>query len=136
MPHVSSKKLDPKLLEKLSRKLLAVLEKAQNKQSFSSVVNELFTSTEKIMLAKRLAIILMLSSRVPQHKVVDILKVSPSTVAKTSLQIEIGKYKNILKISKKEKMDIEKLVWNILTVGGIMPPKVGRKYWKKYSKIK
>ncbi len=87
------------------------------------------------MLAKRLAVILMLANNIPQHRVVDILKVSPTTVAKTSLKIEIGKYEAILKTSKKEKLDMEKLVWNILTVGGIMPPKVGRKYWRKYSKI-
>jgi uncharacterized protein YerC len=134
MPHISSQKLDSHLSAKLFKKLLAILERAQSKQSFSSVINELFTSTEKIMLAKRLAIVLMLASGTPQHKIVDILKVSPTTVAKASLRIEIGKYEVILQISKKEKVDLEKLVWNILTVGGIMPPKVKGKYWRKYSK--
>ncbi len=133
MPHVSSKKLNPKLLEELFGKLLAVFGQAQNKRYLKEVTRELFTRTEKIMLAKRLAIVLMLANNTPQHRVVNILKVSPTTVAKTSLGIEIGKYDAILKISKKEKTDIEKLVWNILTVGGIMPPKVGRKYWRKYS---
>ena len=135
MPHISSKKLNSQLLKKLFGKLLTVLRQAQNKKYLSLVVNELFTSTEKIMLAKRLAIILMLANSTPQHKIVDILKVSPTTVAKTSLGIEIGKYEAILKISKQEKLDMEKLVWNILTVGGIMPPKVGRKYWRKYTKM-
>lgn len=134
MPHVSSKKLNSRLLEKLSGKLLAVLGQAQNKKLLSVVTNELFTRTEKVMLAKRLAIILMLANNIPQHRVVEILKVSPTTVSKTSLGIDIGKYTAILKISKKEKIDLEKLVWNILTIGGIMPPKVGRKYWRKYSK--
>lgn len=134
MPHISSKKLSPKLTGKLFSKLITVLGKAQNQQSLSLITNELFTSTEKIMLAKRLAIILLLAKNIPQHRIVETFNVSPSTVAKTSLGIEIGKYNTILKISKKEKLDIEKLVWNILTVGGIMPPKVGRKYWKKYSK--
>lgn len=134
MPHISSKKLSSHFSEKLFRKLLAVLGQAQNKQSLASVVNELLTPTEKTMLAKRLAIILMLESNTPQHRVVEILKVSPSTVAKISLKIEIDKYTAILKISQREKIDLEKLVWNILTAGGIMPPKVGRKYWRKYSK--
>ncbi|OGI59525.1 hypothetical protein A2814_03280 [Candidatus Nomurabacteria bacterium RIFCSPHIGHO2_01_FULL_38_19] len=134
MPHVSRKKLSSKLSGKLLNKLLAVLGRAQNKKYLSMVINELFTYTEKIMLAKRLAIILMLANNIPQHRVVKILKVSPSTVAKASVRIGIGKYKNILEVSKKEKMDIEKLVWNILTVGGIMPPMVGKKYWRKYYK--
>ena len=134
MPHVSKKKLKSHLLKKLFEKLLAVFEQAQSKKSLPSVLNELFSRTEKIMLAKRLVIILMLESGTPQHKIVDILKVSPTTVAKMSLKIEIGNYRAILKVSKKEKVDIEKLVWNILTVGGLMPPKVGKRYWRKYKK--
>lgn len=135
MPHVSSKKLSSELTGKLFGKLITIFGKAQNQQSLSLIINELFTSTEKVMLAKRLAIVLMLANNIPQHRITEILQVSPTTVAKTSLMIEVGKYNAILKISKKEKLDIEKLVWNILTVGGIMPPKVGRKYWRKYSKI-
>ena len=134
MPHVSSKKLDSGLSEKLFKELIVIFGKAQDKKFLSLVMNELFTETEKIMLAKRLAIVLMLSSKTPQHRVVEILKVSPTTVAKTSLGIEIGRYKSILKISSKEKTDIEKIVWNILTAGGIMPPRHGRKYWTKHFK--
>src|SRR3989338_2701406 len=127
MPHISSKKLDEKLLEKLFRKLIVVFEQAQNKRYMTEVTKELFTETEKIMLAKRLAIILMLSGNTPQHKIADVLKVSHTTVVKMSLGVKIGKFNSILKISKEERVDIEKLVWNILTVGGIMPPKIGRK---------
>ena len=134
MPHVSGKKLDPMLLEKLFGKLLMILNQAQNRGHLSTIVNELFTSTEKIMVSKRLAIILMLSSHTPQHRIVDLLKVSPATVSKMSLKKEIGKYKVILKISQKEKSSIEKLIWGILTAGGIMPPKIGRKYWMKHIK--
>ena len=134
MPHISSKKLDISLREKLFGKILEIFEQARDKKSLSLVMNELFTETEKVMFAKRLAIVLMLASSTPQHRIVEILKVSPTTVAKTSLGIEIGKYKAILKISKNEKTDIEKIVWSILTVGGVMPPKIGRKYWTKHFK--
>jgi len=131
MPHVSSKQLDSVLSEKLFTKLLVVFGQAQNKNSLSKVINELLTPTEKTMLAKRLAIILMLKSHTPQHKIADILKVSPSTIARISLDAEIGEYDSILKISSREEADIEKLVWNILTVGGMMPPRAGKKYWTK-----
>ena len=134
MPHISSKKLDLILMQKLFGKLLNLLDKAHDKKSTSKVLNELFTETEKIMFAKRLAIILMLSSKTPQHRIVAVLQVSPSTVARASLMVEIGEYKAILKVSIKEKTDLEKIVWSILTVGGVMPPKVGRKYWTKYIK--
>lgn len=136
MTHISKRKLNFRFLEKLFGKLVSIIGKAQDKQYLSMVIDELFTSTEKIMFAKRLAIVLMLSNNIPQHRIVEILKVSPTTVAKTSLRIEAGKYTMILKISKKEKVDIEKIVWQILTIGGIMPPKVGRRYWTKYSRNK
>ena len=135
MTHVSSRKLEKDFLEKLFSKLVSTLGKAQTRNSLTSVTNELLTPTEKIMFAKRLAIVLLLSSKTPQHKIVDLLKVSPTTVAKASLGIEIGKYKNILKISSQEKIDLEKIIWTILTAGGFMPPKVGRKRWSKISKM-
>ncbi|MFA5888958.1 MAG: Trp family transcriptional regulator [Candidatus Paceibacterota bacterium] len=134
MPHVSSKKINPALLEKLFNKLITVFSRAKDNKSMQSFIDEILTPTEKIMLAKRLAIILMLSGKTPIHKIADTLMVSPTTVIKMSLEIEVGKYNSILNISKNEKDDIEKIIWNILTVGGIMPPKIGRKYWKKYSK--
>jgi Trp operon repressor len=133
MPHVSKIKIDPKFSEKLFKKLISILGKAQAKNYLPIVISELFTKTEKIMLAKRLAIILLLSDNIPQHKITDVLKVSPTTVAKISLQIKIGKHKTILAISKKEKIDLEKIVWDILTLGGMMPPiaRIGGKYWLK-----
>src|SRR6186997_315053 len=127
MPHISSKKLDEKLLENLFGKLIIVFEQAQSKKYLKEVLRELFTETEKVMFAKRIAIVLMLTSSTPQHKIVDILGVSPTTVAKMSLEIEIGKYKTILKISKEERVGLEKIVWAILTAGGIMPPKAGKR---------
>ena len=134
MPHISSKKLDSILMQKLFGKLLTLLDKAHDKKSTSKILNELFTETENIMFAKRLAIILMLSSKTPQHRIVEVLQVSPSTVAKTSLLIEIGKYEAVLKVSTKEKISLEKIVWSILTAGGVMPPRLGRKYWTKHFK--
>ena len=134
MPHVSSKKLNKDFSEKLFRDLIDIFGKAQDKKLLSAVLGELFTSTEKIMVAKRVAIVLMLASKTPQHRVVEILKVSPTTVAKASLGIEIGKYKTILQVSKKEKINLEKIVWNILTAGGIMPPKAGHRYWLRSSR--
>ena len=129
MPHVSSRELNQKFLGELFNKLFSILGKGERKGLLSSVANELFTPTEKIMLAKRLAIILMLKSNVPHERVSQVLQVSPTTVSKMSLGVEIGKYKAILKVSQKEKLDIEKIVRNILTVGGIIPPKAGKRYW-------
>lgn len=134
MPHISSRKLDQVLLDKLLKKLVLIIGKAQDKNSLSPVLKELLTRTEKIMLAKRLAIVFLLSKKIPQDKISDLLKVSPTTVAKISLKMEMGKYNNILKVSAKEKFDLEELIMGILTLGGLMPPKVGKRYWVKKNK--
>ncbi|TSC70814.1 MAG: Uncharacterized protein CEO12_190, partial [Parcubacteria group bacterium Gr01-1014_46] len=134
MPHISSKELDKELSDKLFNDLILILNKSQNKKLLSGVVNELLTDTEKLMLAKRIAIVLLLNSKIPQLSISEILKVSTSTITMISLKMEIGKYNSILKTSQREKIDLEKIIWSIMTVGGLMPPKIGKKYWRKYAK--
>lgn len=134
MPHVSKRKVGQKVLNKISVQFINIFIKSQNNRRLASLFNELFTPTEKIMFSKRVAIVLMLKNSIPQHRIVEILKVSPTTVARMSLDVEIGKYDLIIDTSKKEKIDIEKLVWNLLTAGGVLPPRNGRKYWTKFSK--
>src|SRR5258708_14418 len=109
MPHVSSNKLSLPLQDKLYKKLLQIFSQAHKKKNFSLVFQELLTDTEKIMFAKRIAIVLLLESDTPQEKIVDILKVSPTTVSKMSLQVEIGAYANTIKNSVKEKAEVEKI---------------------------
>lgn len=134
MPHVSGRELDSKTFRKIFDKLTKTLEKAQEKGKFLPVFNELLTDTEKIMFAKRLAIILMLMGKTPQHRISEALMVSPTTVNKISLGIEIGRYDSILSVSKANSIDLERVVWHLLTAGGIMPPRIGGKYWRKYKR--
>lgn len=134
MPHVSGRELDSKTFHKIFDKLIKTLEKAQKGGRLLPVLNELLTDTEKIMLAKRLAIVLMLRGKTPQHRISEALIVSPTTVNKMSRDVEIGRYDAILSISKAGSIDLERIVWHLLTAGGIMPPRVGGKYWRKYKR--
>ncbi|MEK7147780.1 MAG: Trp family transcriptional regulator [Patescibacteria group bacterium] len=131
MPHVSPRKLDKETLDKIFRKFISVLENAQSKKKFASVLDELLTDTEKIMLAKRLAAALLLFGNTPQHRITESLILSPTTVSKISLKIEIGKYNSIKSISAKEKVDLERVIWLLLTAGGVLPPRAGGRYWRK-----
>jgi Trp operon repressor len=130
MPHVSKRKLDEETLDVIFKKLIVVLEDAQHKKKFATVLSEILTSTEKIMLAKRITIVLLLFGEIPQHRIAESLHVSPTTVSKISLRVELGKYDSIRSISKKEKIDLEKIVWLLLTAGGVLPPRAGGKYWR------
>ena len=131
MPHVSKKKLDKKTRGKLFSKLLTVFGHAQNHRDLAHLFDEILTETEKIMLAKRLAMVLMLDSDIPWHRIAEALSVSTSTVTRYSLGVEKGRYDFIRNISKKDKTYLEKIIWLLLTAGGILPPRVGRKYWRK-----
>src|SRR3989338_4094214 len=131
MPHLSKKKLDKETLKKISGKLVAILERAQNQKKLAPLLDELLTATEKIMLAKRLAVVLMLSGDTPQHRIAEALLVSPSTVTIISLGIAMGKYDLIGSISEKDQIDLEKVIWLLLTAAGILPPRAGHKYWRK-----
>lgn len=73
----------------------------------------------------------MLSKEIPQHRIVAILKVSPSTVAKMSLKLRLGKYDAILKAFERKNSGLIEFLEYLLSGGGLMPPKYGRGRWKR-----
>ena len=133
MPHISKQKLKRETLRQLDKKLVSTFESAYKSRVFTKVFRELFTRTEKIMFAKRLTIVFLLSKEIPQHRIVDILKVSPSTVAKMSLKLENGKFETIIKTTKK-KNELVNFIEFLLTAGGTMSPIAGRGRWKRIFK--
>ena len=86
------------------------------------------------MLGKRLAIIIFLYQEIPQHRIADALYVSSSTVARMSLNMEIGKYDSILELFTTKKSDLIDLIEFFLTAGGRMPYRAGRGRWKRIFK--
>ncbi len=131
MPHVSRNKLDKKTRRKIFEKMIISFGHNKNDKERAQFLDELLTETEKIMLAKRLAIILMLAGEIPQNRISEALSVSTSTIRRFALSIENGKHNYIRRMSDKDKIDLEKIVWLLLTAGGIMPPRAGGKYWRK-----
>lgn len=89
------------------------------------VFDELFTKTEKLMLAKRLAIILLLDQGESIYAIENTLKVSPSTVARISLAYEEGKFTNLIK-------EIKNQVGFISQMEKIIPPRIGRNRFKNF----
>ena len=85
MPHVSKRKLDEKYVQDLFLEIVSVFEKAGRRGELRQVLSQLLTPTEKIMLAKRLAVISMLSQDIPIHDIAGSLSMSPSTIDIMSL---------------------------------------------------
>lgn len=133
MPHISKRKLNKLYFNKLVSELIKSLEKSFKKGKTKPVFYEFFTYTERAMLAKRLAVIAMLSRGVSNYAISEVLNMSPSTVDRMSLKYERGKYDAIISYALGKK-DVWEIINSILTVGGFMPPKVGGKRWRKFDK--
>jgi uncharacterized protein YerC len=129
MPHISAKKLRKEILNKLYNEFGKALEKSARKSGAKFFLEDLLTRTEKIMLAKRFAIIYLLSQDVPTSYIVESLGVSYPTLSRMSLKYDIGKYASLLgTLKEKDKIDIWMILEKILKAG--LPPRCGRGRWK------
>ena len=133
MPHLSKKKLEKEYFNKLVTELSRSLERSFKQRKTKLVFYEFFTYTERAMFAKRLAVIAVLSKEISTYAIADALHMSSSTIDKMSLKYEREKYNGIIKYALGKK-DIWAIIEDILTLGGIMPPKVGGKRWRKLNK--
>jgi uncharacterized protein YerC len=95
MPHISSQKVHVKTKEEIAKLFMALIANA-SAATRKRVLEELFTDTEKIMLAKRLAVIYMINKNVPTHSISDTLRVSPSTVLRFELAIARGNFRKCI----------------------------------------
>lgn len=123
MPHVSKRKLEEQVLESLLAQFSGIFKLAGRKNTLNHFTDELFTKTEKIMFAKRLAAILLLNRGMPQHLISEKLNMSPSTISRLSLYIEIREYNNILKIAGQHQETVSSILEVILDN---LPQPIGR----------
>lgn len=128
MPHISSKKLKKEFLNKLYLEFGTALEKSAKKSWLKFFLNDFLTRTEKIMLAKRFAVIYLLSKDLPFSYISDSLCMSPTTISRMSLKYELGKYSALLNTIKTKDENIWKILEKILRAG--LPPRAGRGRWK------
>ena len=119
MPHISKRKLEETYVRDLFWEVVSVFERAGRRGELKEVLGQLLTSTEKVMLAKRLAVIAMLARDIPIHDIAESLSMSPSTVDIMSLKFETDSYADIVKGGLR-KTDIGDVIDMIQTVGGIM----------------
>lgn len=125
MPHISKQLLEKGKFLDIHKQLFKVIAELSRSGKTRTILNQLLTKTEKLMLAKRLAIIFMLDQKESMYAISNILKVSPSTVARMSLIYENGGYGDILEEMKKQNSFWVKLE-------KIIPPRVGRNRFKNF----
>ena len=89
MTHVSSKKLKNEILNKLYDQFGKALEKSARRSGAKFFLSDLLTKTEKIMLAKRFAVIYLLGEGVPTSYISESLGMSYTTILKMSLKYDL-----------------------------------------------
>ena len=85
MTQVSRYKLSPDMLDKLFTMFFHTIGKRGNRREFESIVNGLFTKTEKIVITKRIAVIYLLIKQIKSDDICKTIKASKSTVSKYSI---------------------------------------------------
>lgn len=116
MTHISRQFLKGEAEKQLGFAMIGLLCVQGSASRRQKVSKELLTGVEKLMLAKRLAIICMLVEGVTYEEIAKTLKVSSSTVARLQNNLEHGKYKEISKAlhSNKTSTKLLKLVESLI----------------------
>ena len=106
MTRISRFPVKNNVLEKLFDLLFEAVGKQTSQDDFSQVIYDLLSPTERIMVAKRVAIIFLLMKKINYFNISDVLKVSPNTIAKFQLikQDSKGIVKSLKKIVRNEKI--------------------------------
>lgn len=123
MVRVSRNRLGQKELDKLFDQLNHTVGKLSQRQS-EQFLTDLLGQEEKIVLAKRLAAIVMLTEGQSLYKVSETLKISTSTARNFQLKLQTGRYQRLLSVIQKNKIHYLELLDtldSILHLGGILP---------------
>ncbi len=121
MVHLNQNQLSAAQLNDLFAQLSNLL---QDNPTSSQCLSELLGTEERIMLAKRLAIIILLVENVSLYKISRTVKVSPATALDIKQKLADGHYQTILATFGKNKRNyfsILETIDTILHLGGILP---------------
>lgn len=76
------------VLEKLFDLFFEIIGNNDDKEEFEKIIYDVLSPVERIMIAKRIAIVYLSSKNIEYSIICEVLKVSPSTVAKFKLITE------------------------------------------------
>ncbi|MFZ2025725.1 MAG: hypothetical protein WAV30_00365 [Microgenomates group bacterium] len=85
MVQLSKRMVKPEIMERILALLFDVIGKQNDRRQFMTILNGIFSPIEKIVIAKRIAIFLLLSKGIEWRIICDILKVSNASVSKCQM---------------------------------------------------
>ena len=133
MPHISRKKIKKKVATELADQFLTFLSITQSKAEARILANELLSQTERVMLAKRLAIIVLLVRGYSFIQIGEALGVTPQTITRVWHGLKKGRYQKIARYARERTKHFKRETFmdafiRIIHIG--MPPRVGRGRWR------
>jgi len=135
MPHVSKRLLQKNIYTSIIEDVSFFLSRTKEKASVRRFLKEILTSTEELMIAKRLAVIYMLSEGYSPYRIYQDLKISPSTVERYENYLQKGRYKTLVQFITREKNSKKLPEWILLLIDLYRdrPRKIGKRYeWLKH----
>lgn len=113
MSQVSKYPLSKNIADRIFEIFLNTFVRIHNKQEADQFISDLLTPTEKIMLAKRLAIAFLLEKGYEYRTVQRIIKVSSGTITSVNISRHHGSegYKKVIAkiIKEEEQMNLEQI---------------------------
>jgi len=82
MPHVSKNRLDKKLEQRLLNNFSLIMAKINKKESMEKFLVSLLSSTEQVMLAKRLGMFLLIKEGYSDTEIERMLNITRMTISK------------------------------------------------------
>lgn len=130
MAHISKQTLSHEKQEELFEQMNRIIARL-DKSHTPEFLSELLGAEEKMMLAKRLAAIILYIEGNSSYRVWTLLKISPSTADRIRLNYQIGKYKAIQKFVTENKTEYARILKTLETILQAGLPPRGRGRWKR-----
>lgn len=113
MPQISKRKLDEKIKKDLLDSFSYIIKELKTKGEVDEFLSSSLTDTERLMLSKRVVTAYLLRNKVEEIKIGRALKLTPATITRMKMLINlkpIGFDLAFNKLDKKSKEDITKQI--------------------------
>ena len=134
MPHISQKPLSEEEFKRIYKEFIRSVSRFKDQKSFEQFFWEFLTPTEKVMLAKRLAVIVLLNKGLSSYEIWKFLNVSPSTIERLGVKLDRNGYKHIVKTLSDKKVKFIKFVEALVFILEPPPYHASKKKYLEYKR--
>ncbi|PIR83101.1 hypothetical protein COU19_02295 [Candidatus Kaiserbacteria bacterium CG10_big_fil_rev_8_21_14_0_10_56_12] len=138
MTHISSKRLKKGVATELADEFITFLTAAQTRRDARALANELLSQTERVMLVKRLAIVVLLVRGYSFTQIADTLGVTRQTIVRVWRSTKDGHYDKIAAYARKYTAHFkhQTAIYTFINALHIVaPPRLGKGRWRSLGSL-